>query len=84
MKVKHTEKLKKSINQPAWWDNECNTAKLHEYSLLRKFRHTDHRYLGLLFKLFSKAHTCTFFSKLTIIFFVIFLSFSAIVVTVQN
>ena len=43
MKVKHTEKLKKSINQPAWWDNECNTAILHKYSLLRKFRHTDGR-----------------------------------------
>ena len=41
------------------------------------FTHRDHRYLGLLFRLFfSKAHTCTFFfSKLTIIFFVIFLAF---------
>ena len=37
-----------------------------------------HRYLGLLFRPFSKAHTCTFFSKLTVIVFVIFLSFSAI------
>ena len=42
MKVKH-KKLKKSINQPVWWDNECNTAKLHKYSLLRKFRRTDGR-----------------------------------------
>ena len=33
---------------------------------------------GYCLDLFPKAHTCTFFSKLTVIVFVIFLSFSAI------
>ena len=43
----------------------------------------EHRYLGLLFRLFQKLILVLFFSKLTIIFFVIFLSFSAIVVTLM-
>ena len=42
MKVKH-KKAKSIINQPPWWDNECNMAKLNKYSLLRKFRRTDGR-----------------------------------------
>ena len=42
MKVKH-KKLKNIINQPPWWYNECNMAKLNKYSLLRKFRRTDGR-----------------------------------------
>ena len=42
MKVKH-KKANRNINYPPWWDNECNTAKLNKYSLLRKFRRTDGR-----------------------------------------
>ena len=63
LRIKGNKTAQNFASQPPWWDQDCQTAKVNKYSLLKKYRVTNNQTDYLNYKAAKSRFKKTFRSK---------------------